>query len=206
MSEITGDWWLHFKISKVAKDEGYWAIKIGIEDHAGAADEYIITSLDIQFYAEIAISASDLPFNFTNINLGQSNNTLTNPSDKKIDIYAIANANYDIEVKASDSTGNNNYWVGQTYGDHAYIVTTKPNDGQIRLKIDNNTDTTDGWNVTISTAYGLWLNDRAGPTSDGSTSNDQGANHPAYLLLDIGPTGLLPDTYKGKIWFRVSNA
>ncbi len=208
MSATSGDWWLHFAFGKVATWDNsgtyFWGFYVEVKDSIESISSRIY-GYKINWYGEIAINADDQNFSFGSVSLGTYNNPLTSPASY-IRVYVVANGNYKIQVKASDSTGTNDYWIGQTYGDQAKIVTTTPGDGEIRLKVDDDGIAGNGNEIIInpqSQGYNDWTTE-SGPTSDGNSSNGNGTEHKAYLYLDIGSSGLLPDTYTGVIWFSVN--
>jgi len=149
----------------------------------------------VNWYGEIWVTEN---FAFGTVNPQSSNNPLTSPETGYLDVYVVSNGNYDINVK-SDAT-----WTGVNNNSRSVsVVTSSPADKQIRLKINTNNDPNNAG--AIATTYTVWVNDASGPTSDGDASAGQGANHTAYLWLDVG-SNIDQDTYVGHIYFQVTNA
>ncbi len=199
----SGTFSVEFKVGKVAHEadgtNDDWDIKITAEDSASNSGSNSGSSYSMQWYGEI--SAGDASFDFGSTSLGSTDVAIVTPSDHNVDLTVISNGNYKIQVKASDATGSNDYWVGNNFGGHANIVTSDPGSGEIRLKVDDDSDHTSGL-VTIppqSQGYADWLTSQTGPTEE------SGDTVHAYMLLDIGGSGLLQDTYVGHVYFQVAN-
>ncbi|MDK2464044.1 MAG: hypothetical protein QI223_04645 [Candidatus Korarchaeota archaeon] len=215
VTTIQGTWWLHFKPGKVAKEAdgttAFWIIDVKVQDSGGYTDEKknnveeggSVLQYSMQWYGETAIASSDLPFDFGAVDLGSSNNPMVTPSEGYIDVYVVANGDYNLKVKATDSTGANSYWVGQNHGDHATLTTDSPGDGQIRLKANTANDASSA--VAFASTYVALLTGQTGPTDDGSAANGDGTDINVYMWLDVGSSGLIADTYQGLVWFMVEN-
>ncbi len=204
----SGTFKVKIKIGKVAHEANTgnsddWDCIITAKDSQGDTGSNQAYGYKINWYGEITVI--DTSFDFGTVNLDSENNQLSTPADKNVDLKVVANGNYNINVKASDSTGSNDYWVGDTYGKHATIVKNNPDSGQIRLKVDSDGTPNSNDEVVInpqSLDYNSWLTGQSGPTND---DEDGGQVHQAYLYLDVGPGGLLKDTYRGKVYFQVEN-
>ncbi len=219
VTTVQGTWWLHFKPGKVATEAdgttAFWIIKVVVEDSGGLQDSKkndqesggSVIQYSMQWYGEIAVDSNDVPFNFNGVDLGSSNNPIVTPSEGYIDVYTISNGDYKINVKASDTSGANDYWVGQNNGDHAVITTSDPGAAQIRIKINSANDPSTAVAITPqSSGYTTWISSATGPTSDGNAASGDGVDNTAYMWLDVGSSGLSADTYVGAVFFQIANA
>ena len=192
---VTSDtWWLHFKPSKVAT-EANWSINVTVNDNSSATAMDSVQDIPMLLYVEI--SAVDASYSFGNVNLGTTENNITEPSDGNIQVTAIANGAYKLESKT------NTTWTGQNTSDVATVDpgTGTLDDGEIRL-IDNAANSYSGGTNVLTSAYQTI----AGYSSLSGPTDESGASHDIYQWLDVASKGLLPDTYQGTYYVQIADA
>jgi len=193
LNATSGTWWLHFKPSKVAT-EANWSINVTVNDGT-ATDTGSVQDIPMRLYVEI--SAVDASYSFGNVNLGTTENNITDPNDGNIGVTAIANGAYELNSKT------NTTWTGQNTGDVATVNSSSGtlDDGEIRL-IDNAANSySDGTNVSTSAYQTIaGYNSLSGPT------DENGALHDIYQWLDVAAEELLPDTYQGTYYVQIADA
>ena len=191
---VTSDtWWLHFKPSKVAT-EANWDIEVTADDGT-TTDTDSVQDTPMLLYVEI--SAVDASYSFGNVNLGTTENNITEPSDGNIQVTAIANGAYKLESKT------NTTWTGQNTSDEATVNSSSGtlDDGEIRL-IDNAANSYSGGTNVPTSAYQTI----AGYSSLSGPTGESGASHDIYQWLDVASEGLLPDTYQGTYYVQIADA
>ena len=191
---VTSDtWWLHFKPSKVAT-EANWDIEVTADDGT-TTDTDSVQDTPMLLYVEI--SAVDASYSFGNVNLGTTENNITEPSDGNIQVTAIANGAYKLESKT------NTTWTGQNTSDEATVDpgTGTLDDGEIRL-IDNAANSYSDGTSVLTSAYQTI----AGYSSLSGPTGESGASHDIYQWLDVASEGLLPDTYQGTYYVQIADA
>jgi len=191
---VTSDtWWLHFRPSKVAT-EANWSINVTVNDGT-ATDTGSVQDIPMLLYVEI--SAVDTSYSFGNVNLGTTENNITDPNDGNIGVTAIANGAYKLQSKT------NTTWTGQNTNDVATVNSSSGtlDDGEIRL-IDNAANSYSEGSKVQTSAYQpiAGYGGLTGPTSE------DGASHAIYQWLDVASEGLLPDTYQGTYYVQIADA
>ena len=193
LNATDGTWWLHFKPSKVAT-EANWDINVTVNDGT-ATDTGSVQDIPMLLYVEI--SAVDASYSFGNVNLGTTENNITQPTDGNIQVTAIANGAYKLESKT------NTTWTGQNTSDEATVNSSSGtlDDGEIRL-IDNAANSYSGGTNVPTSAYQTI----AGYSSLSGPTDESGASHDIYQWLDVASKGLLPDTYQGTYYVQIADA
>ena len=192
---VTSDtWWLHFKPSKVAT-EANWDIEVTAKDNSSATGTNSTQDIPMRLYVEI--SAVDASYSFGNVNLGTTENNITEPSDGNIGVTAIANGAYKLESKTSTT------WTGQNTNDVATVNSSSGtlDDGEIRL-IDNAANSYSGGSKVQTDEY----KPIAGYSTLSGPTTESGASHAIYQWLDVASEGLLPDTYQGTYYVQIADA
>jgi len=187
-------WWLHFKPSKVAT-EANWDIEVTVNDNSSATGTNSTQNIPMLLYVEI--SAIDTSYTFGNVNLGTTENKITDPNDGNIGVTAIANGAYKLESKTSTT------WTGQNTND---VATVDPSTGtlgagEIRL-IDNAANSYSGGSKVQTDEY----KPIAGYSTLSGPTTESGASHDIYQWLDVASEGLLPDTYQGTYYVQIADA
>lgn len=195
MTDMSGDWYVNFKLSEAATSEANWNITVTAADDGGNIGTNSKFGIPMDFYAEI--SAVDTSYSFGDVTLGTFQNQI-NGDDQDVDVNVTANGNFKLYSK-SDAT-----WIGNGTGDIATVNPNALNSGEIQLRDGKNATFDDSGCVQVEGGIGYyWINDfsnEEGPTAE------VGENRGIYQWLSVASTGLLPDEYQGTYYVQILNA
>ncbi len=188
--EMSGDWYVNFKLSEAATSEVNWDITVTADDGASTGTNSK-TGIPMDFYAEI--SAVDTSYSFDAVTLGTLENQIVG-SDQDVDVNVTANGNFKLYSK-SDAT-----WTGNGTSDIATVNPNALNSGEIQLR-DGKTATYDNSGCVQVGSYYL-IN---GFSAEEGPTDETGENRGIYQWLGVASTGLLPDEYQGTYYVQILN-
>ncbi len=195
MTNMSGDWYLNFKLSEAATSEAHWDITVAAVDCGGNTGTNSKLNIPMDFYAEI--SAVDTSYSFGGVTLGESEKQIIG-DDQDVDVTVTANGNFKL-YSMSDAT-----WIGNGTGDIATVNPSALNSGEIQLRDGKNATFGDSGCVQVEGGLGYYgINDfgnEEGPTAE------VGENRGIYQWLSVASTGLLPDEYQGTYYVQILNA
>ena len=190
LTAMSGTWCVHFVPGKIAR-EATWDIEVTVEDDAAATDTLSQTDLSMQWYGEL--TADDTSFGFGIVDLGGSDQPITDPTDNKVDSTLIANGNYKFESKS----GN---WVGQGAGTETASLDWDGTleSGHFQLENDNANTVGDTNNVQDSYTTITDCASLTGPTAE------TGDSIPVYAWVSLAVDGFIPQTYQGTFNLQIA--
>jgi len=196
LTGTSGDWCLHFTPGKVARESvSNWKITATVTDKGSLSDnDPELTGLKMLWYGEI--EAVDESFGFGIVDLGESDQPITDPTDKKTDVSAIANGNYKLESKSAN-------WVGQGAGAETATLTWDGTLDSGEFQLENNAADSGTGNFvsdhyTHNTVPITGYADVAAPTAE------TGNNNPVYVWLSLATTGFIPQEYTGTFYLQIA--
>jgi len=191
LSATTGTWWLHFIPGKVARESGDWDIYVKVTDTASQTADNIAWEYHMNWYGEI--SALDSSYSFGNINLGDTDISITTPSDGNIDVKTISNGNYNIQSKSENwDDGNGNTAVLDWDGNL--------DSGEFALKVSNTNDVSISNFVSTSYTVITGYSSVSGPTAESGDTKE------IYQWVSVASSGLPSGTYEGTFYVQIGNA
>ncbi len=186
----SGTWWLNFVPGKVAKESTTWDIYVKVTDKGSLSGDSIVWGKTMNWYGEI--SAEDSSYSFGDIGLGDTDKSISTPSDHNIDVKTISNGNY----KLLSKSGN---WVKGS--DEAVLDWDGTLEaGHFALKVDGNGDVgTFNYVSTTSETITNYDNVNAPTAETGDTKE-------IYQWVCVATEGLLPGTYSGNYNVQIADA
>lgn len=186
LTAMSGTWGLHFTPGKIAR-EATWDIEVTVEDDAAATDTLSQTDLTMQWYGEI--TAVDNSFGFGIVDLSESDQPITDPTDNDVDVTAIANGNYKLESKSASM------WVGQTSGEFAALDWDATLESG-HFQLDNDGDNTVTTTNIVADSY-LHSGPITGYTTVTAPTAETGDSKGVYVWVSLAADGFIPQEYKG---------
>ena len=185
LSNTSGDFWFHFKPSKVAtatSNSEKWHINVKAIDKEGLIGENYQANLTMNWYGEIVVQTSNVDFG--NITLGSdfSLNFLTG-----IAVNYICNGAYNQQIRTDL------FW----FGSKSSIVLNQagdPQSGEFSLKANDSNDFDSA--ILVSADYA---------TIDTGTGTEENGDEESSntLWLKLGRTGIPSGEYRGNIYYRI---
>ncbi|MCW3129296.1 MAG: hypothetical protein N2V75_04250 [Methanophagales archaeon] len=190
LGATAGTWLLYFIPGKVARESNTWDIYVKVTDKGSLTGDRIVWGKTMVWYGEI--SAVDNSYSFGDIGLGDTDKSISTPSDGNIDVKTISNGNY----KLSSSSGN---WAKDS--DEAVLDWDGTLDaGQFALKVDGS-GTVDSSNYVSDTSEIITdYSDVSAPTAENGDTKE------IYQWISVADSGLLPGTYSGTYNVQIADA
>jgi len=192
LTDMSGDFWFHFKPGKVATEATDWDAYADADDGEGGTHGtlYDGSDYDMNWYGEVTVTGG--PVSFGAVTLGQTDIPCTSP----VSTTYISNGNYAEQIKTDDGSGDAQ-WTGAA-SNVALEETNTPGAGEFVLKADDDNNLTDAVQVKESDYTDIAADEgQTGESGDLTTGNT--------LWLSLGSTGILPGTYNGTIYYRIAN-
>jgi len=190
LGATAGEWYLLFIPGKVARESNAWDIYVKVTDKGGLTGDNISWGHIMVWYGEL--SAENTSYSFGDIGLGETNKSISSPSDHNIDVKTISNGNY----KLSSKSGN---WTKGS--DEAVLDWDGTLDaGHFALKVDGSGSVDTSNYVNDSYVAITDYNNVNAPTAEAGDTKE------IYQWISVADSGLLPGTYSGTYYVQIADA